>query len=70
MVAHKNIAMHLNWIEIYTRGKNLHKFTPVIIVAKDFTLLVPATRNVVPGTGVFYADRSDHSTSLSDSDSI
>ena len=67
MVAHKNIGMHLNVIEIYTLGKNLQKFTPVIIVAKDFSLLVPATRNVVPGTGVLYAERSGHSTSLSDS---
>ena len=67
MVAHKNIAMHLNVIEIYTPGKNLQKFTPVIIAAKDFSLLVPATRNVVPGTGVFYAERSGHSTSQSDS---
>ncbi len=38
MVVHKNIAMHINWIEIYTLGKNLQKFTPVIIVVKDFSL--------------------------------
>ncbi len=34
MVAHKDIGMHLNWIEIYTLGKNLQKFTPVIIALK------------------------------------
>ncbi len=67
MVAHNNIGMHLNVIEIHTLGKNLHKLSSIIIVAKDFSLLVSATRNVVPGTGVFYAERSGHSTSLSDS---
>jgi len=67
MVAHKNIAKHLNVIEIYTLCKNLQKFTPVIIVAKDFSLLVSTKRNRVPGTGVFYPERSGNSTSLSDS---
>lgn len=66
MVVHEYIGMYLNAVKLYVRSKDLQKFDPIMIVAKNFPFFITTAGYVVPSTRVFYPERSSHGDDITE----
>ena len=65
MIGHQHIAVQLCMITVKTVGEDFKKFPAVTIILKDVFPFISPAGYMIPGTGVFYADRSGHARTIS-----
>jgi hypothetical protein len=66
MVVHEAVSVAQPVIAFVDVSKDPQKGLPVLVIFKDGFLFIPAGRDVIDGAGIFYAEGTRHSVSLSE----
>ncbi len=64
MIRHQTISRHTQIPHAHGIFQNLQEQLEIILIKKDIFFPAATVHDMVPGTGVFYAERSGHEKSI------